>query len=206
MTAPSHVRFAQLCQASYDDATRAFLERGNVKVTRTEEAGAWVYYAARGTRIDHPSNVARDLDCRPKHYDGVGTLHAGFGDGALSVLELLAEAVAKEALPVWFGGHSLGAAIGLSAAAMLLARGLKLAGAVTFGCPRPVFWAPPLRGLPGPDYRRALDPVMEVPIGFSHFRPPPFDLGRIILGDILDPLHDHFIEGYIAALQIAGIP
>jgi hypothetical protein len=77
---------------------------------------------------------------------------------------------------------------------------------VTFGCPLLGFSTLPrvLDGHSGADYRHGPDPVTFVPEPFWHGRSPMTDLGRVPIGDLLDPLHDHFIETYIAALPEAA--
>lgn len=218
---PSHRRLAEIAAAAYDDAVPAVLERGDVKVTRTELAEG-VVFAHRGTRIRSLGDVTRDLDCALIERPRLGHLHAGFATGALSVLEDLAEAIGKEHLPVWLAAHSLGAAMAIDTAAELTLRGVRLAGAVTFGCPRPGFstLASVLRDLPGADYRHGNDPVTEVPFGFWHARPlTPLPVApetsrqatRSVFGFLAaleaeaeDDLHDHFISGYIAALPSDG--
>lgn len=198
--APSPKRCAEICAAAYDPAAPAVIERGDVKVIRRELPGL-VAYATRGTRITNLEDVRRDLDCLPVEYPGLGHLHDGFARGALLVLDELAAAIAGETLPVWLLGHSLGAAMALDQAAMLQLRSIAVAGAVTFGCPRPGFSTlrALLQDLPGWDFRHGDDPITEIPPGFWHARPTMVPLGRVAIGDILDPLHDHYEAGYIAA-------
>jgi len=219
--APSHRRLAEIAGAAYDPAVPAFLERGDVKVTRTVLEGA-VVFAHRGTRIRSSGDVTRDLDCVPIDRPGLGHLHAGFITGALAVLEDLDAAIRSETLPVWLASHSLGAAMAIDTAGELTLRGIKLAGAVTFGCPRPGFstLAAVLRDLPGADYRHGRDPVTEVPFGYWNARPlvplaAAADEDRRSVSSIWsyvasleaeceDELRDHFISGYIAALPAAA--
>ena len=198
-------RLAAIAQAAYDPAVPAFLERGDVKVTRTEEAGA-VVYAWRGTRIKHIDDILRDADCFPRFRPGLGHIHHGFLSGAEALEHELLAAMARERLPVVFNGHSLAAAMALIMTAIAILAGQRPAMTVTYGCPLLGFSTlrQLLDGHPGTDYRHGSDPVTFVPEPFWHARSPMTDLGRVSIGDLLDPLHDHFIETYIAALPEAA--
>jgi hypothetical protein len=90
----------------------------------------------RGTL--EPTNVVTDILIKPEDWEGVGKVHTGFRNALQVVWELIKEALAEVRFPVFFAGHSLGAALAtLSASRCLHDNGpVKPAALYTFGSPR----------------------------------------------------------------------
>ena len=152
--------------------------------------------AIPGTDPDCLADWLRDLDAVPVWRDGVGYCHRGFLDGALLVLPWLRGLPA----PLTLAGHSMGGAIAILAAALLRAADVPVAGVVTFGAPRAggAVVKHLLADIPVRQFRHAGDPVPEVPC-------LPGVLEHVVaLTEIgvasLDPLADHAVGGYVAAL------
>ena len=140
-----------------------------------------------------------DLKAWPTDDPVLGMCHAGFLDGA--------DRVFSEVLPVlgqtiYVTGHSLGAARAVIFAALCRKAGRPPAAVVGFGCPRPggSTLAGILEGTPIRLYRNGLDPVTEVPLGLLYRHPAPLiQIGNA--NSAHDPIQDHFIASYCAALR-----
>ena len=180
---------AALCAASY--VSPPTWQVADVRAVRTAEVVAFP-----GTDPGCVADWLRDLDAVPVWRDGVGYCHRGFLDGALLVLPWL------RGLPpgLTLTGHSMGGAIAILAAALLRAADVPVAGVVTFGAPRAggAVVKHLLADIPVRQFRHAGDPVPDVPClpgVLEHVRP----LTEISVGS-LDPLADHAVGGYVAAL------
>ena len=140
-----------------------------------------------------------DFKAWPADDPVLGMCHAGFLEGM--------DRVFSEVLPVlgqviYVTGHSLGAARALIFAALCRKAGRPPAALVGFGTPRVggSKLASILEGTPMRLYRNGLDPVTEVPLGLLYQHPvKPTQIGNADMAH--DPIKDHFIASYCAALR-----
>ena len=154
-----------------------------------------------GTDPECVADWLRDLDAVPVWRDGVGYCHRGFLDGALLVLPWLRGLQPGLTLT----GHSMGGAIAILAAALLRTGGVPVAGVVTFGAPRAggAVCQHLLRDVPVRQFRHAGDPVPDVPClpGVLEHVVALTEVGT----GTGDPLTDHAVGGYVAALAPAEV-
>ena len=148
--------------------------------------------ACQGTEPNNIGEWIRDLDALPVFREGLGYVHQGFIDGAEAIF-----ASVLAAKPRILTGHSLGGALALCLAALLVRAGANPALVVTFGAPRVGQGA--MRALLAPvvirEYRCGDDPVPLVPTFFSHMSVP------VSVGEpALDPIADHFLAAYRAGM------
>lgn len=190
----SDFELAGLAAGAY--AVPASYAAGDVAAVRTGNVVAF-----RGTRPDALADWLRDLDAVPVYDQVLGYCHRGFIDGARATLPLI---LADRAVPLLLVGHSLGGALALLTAALLLAERRPVLGVATFGAPRAAGGRlrAALMETTVRQYRHGDDPVTEVPflpLVFEH----PTQL--IAIGQpSVDPLTDHAISGYLAALAPAA--
>lgn len=104
-------------------STQGFLARGD----------GFAILAFRGTEPDDFRDLLRDVDTRPAVFPGTeARVHAGFLEALDEVWPTVAARLgAVDDVPVWYTGHSLGAALATLAAARI-----PPAGVATFGSPR----------------------------------------------------------------------
>ena len=210
--------YALACQRAYQDPpTHTF--GPVVRVLETHVAGRPALVVP-GTRPDHVADDLADLDVGPIDV-GVKTLvHAGFWRCASLAFP---EAVHYTLMagPLDLTGHSLGAAIAVDLATLLVMAGLPPRRVVGFGCPRTAIgtWQADLLRRAEIDvilYRHAADPVPLVPahadlcpgldrvlrwclpaVGDWHHAAPLTQIGP----DGVPDVEDHAMAAYIAALQ-----
>ncbi len=150
--------------------------------------------AVRGTTAD-PADWLRDLSALPERDPDLGWCHRGFLDGAraLSGAIMASGADLRGAILV---GHSMGGAIALLLAGMLIARNVPVRAVVAFGAPRCGSWKlrRVLRRIPLRLYRNGDDPVPDVPFLPGFYVHP---CALIAVGEpALDPIADHAIASY----------
>jgi triacylglycerol lipase len=102
--------------------------------------------AFRGTEPTNVRDFATDFDARQIPFEtkfqipGWGRIHEGWADGVAVVLGKVAEALKTHddgTRPLWITGHSLGGALAMVTAAVLVnMQNHRLAGVYTFGQPR----------------------------------------------------------------------
>jgi triacylglycerol lipase len=103
--------------------TQAFL-------VRRDGPPSFAALAFRGTEQD-PRDFMRDVEFRPVPFPGrAGMVHRGFLEGLQSVWPRISDALERLACPVFYAGHSLGAALATLAAATR-----SPAALYTFGSP-----------------------------------------------------------------------
>lgn len=146
---------------------------------------------------------ARDFICAAimdREDPQLGLCHAGFLDGARSVVGAVSAAVGHA--PYYLTGHSLGGALALGVGALMVCGGLPPNAIITFGAPRFGMdkFVAALLPIAVRQYRRGNDPVPGVP-----FDVPPFLRfmdARVPLIQIgvaqRDPFSCHAISGYCA--------
>lgn len=192
----SNVALCTASAAAYI-APATFIAAGDVHVVLSEIDGALVI-AFRGTEPDCLEDWLRDFDAIPMDGGPLGTCHRGFLSGAQAALpELLARLPADK--PLALTGHSLGGALAIAMTGLLVARGIVPLVCATFGAPcvGTDTLSRLIASIPGTRYRCGDDPVPLVP-------PYPYQQDRALthIGrPLLDPIADHMIARYAAALE-----
>jgi hypothetical protein len=170
----------------------------------TTESDSSVVIAFRGSVT--AEDWARDFICAPvvdRAHPQLGHCHAGFLDGAESILDEVNVAIGNKAVIV--SGHSLGGALALGVGALLVCAGKPPAAIVTFGAPRfgMAMFVKALAAVPVRQYRRGNDPVPGVPfdvpplLQFLDARDPLIAIGVAQR----DPFNCHSIAGYVADIS-----
>jgi hypothetical protein len=200
----AHRRLAEICQATYDPTVPAAFSYQDIKVTLTKDSNVLVS-AWRGTRILSLEDWARNLDPEHVYYGGLGLVPRGWLHGVLSVLEPWAAALESSSLDKENSGHSLGAVLAAQTSGIMALRNRLFLETTIFAPPK---WAdaPAIelyrQKIPGTSYRLDLDPVPEFGLG-EHERPLTHK-GVVELADVANPLRDHEIARYAAAMPVAG--
>jgi triacylglycerol lipase len=148
----------------------AFLNKSGTKCSvircATRDIPPSVIVVFRGTH--NLENWTSNLDTAPVAWDGPGLVHKGFRDAFNAVREPLDHLLTELSCPVYFTGHSLGAAL-----ATLAAVTYSPAAVYTFGSPmagNSAFTAA-LQGTPGYRIVNSSDIVTQLPppiLGFCH--------------------------------------
>ncbi len=135
----------------------------------------------------------------------LGPCHAGFLEGAESIVDQLANAINLR--PYIIAGHSLGGAEAIDEAALLICRGWPPPRAiVTFGAPR-VGMAPLVKFMAPYAVRQYVrgndlvptEPAYDAPLfEFVDTRWPGIPVGHVIGSSIPARLACHHIDGYVA--------
>lgn len=196
----SDAALAQLCAATYNDAPTLPVPYSGVDA-RLVVADGIAVVAFRGSTT--AEDWARDFVAFPissRDHPQLGPCHAGFLDGAQSILGEVEKAIGAKAFVIT--GHSLGGALALGTAGLLFCGGRAAAAVVTFGAPYfgMAKFVAAIASLPIRQYRRGNDPVPTVPFSF----PPLFDYRDardplIAIGQPQeDPFACHNIDGYVA--------
>ena len=155
--------------------------------------GEFDVIAFRGTQPDKIADWVRDLDIWPTWRRGLGMCHRGFVTGAESVLSDILHSFEGGRLVIT--GHSLGGALALAFAGLLVRSSHPVEAVVTFGSPRLGFGR--LQRLLSKttvrQYVDGNDLVPEVPRPYLHMRTP------IAVGTPLpDPFDAHAVARYAA--------
>lgn len=185
---------AAACAAAYCDPVT--WERDDAHVLLAESDGVHIV-AFRGTANARDWIV--DFDARPKLHPGLGWCHAGFLDDVLGVADQMRLDLAGARVIVT--GHSKGGAEALIFAGLLALAGQAPEAVVTFGAPRAGYatLGAVLDQVAVRQYRHGHDPVPSLPpemSGWRHVREPLLQIGQ----PSRDPISDHFIASYQAAL------
>ena len=166
---------------------------GDVHALFTVRRGLRVI-AVRGTTAD-PADWVRDLEIVPRWSSHLGFCHRGFLDGA-EELRRRSPLADQDFAGAVLTGHSMGGAIAILLAAVLITENICPRAVVTFGAPRcgswklrRTLWRVPLRL-----YRNGDDPVPAVPWLPGLYLHPR---ALMPIGEpALDPLADHAIAAY----------
>jgi hypothetical protein len=196
----SDLTFAQCCAATYDEPRTLPVPATGTDVRVSAVAGSLVV-AFRGSVS--AEDWARDFICAPvvDHEDPqLGLCHAGFLDGAESVVAAIAAAAGNN--KCYLTGHSLGGALALGVGALLACSGKSPEAIVTFGAPRygMAKFVAVLQPIAIRQYRRGNDPVPLMPfdvpplLEFRDAREPLIAIGVAQR----DPFACHAIAGYVA--------
>lgn len=189
----SDLALAGIASAAYDAAPD--WAAGDVHAITRSVGGARVI-ALRGTTGD-PRDWLRDLDMCPVFDRALGFCHAGFLHGARALWAKMVSPVTENAI---LTGHSMGGALALLLAGLAIGAGQTPGAVVAFGAPRAggARLARALGGVKLRLYRNGRDPVPDVPYLPRVYGQPT---ALIALGaPARDPLDDHFIAAYEAAL------
>jgi hypothetical protein len=204
----SDLTFAQCCAATYDEPPTLPVPATGTDV-RISAVADGIVVAFRGSVT--AEDWARDFICAPvmdREDPQLGLCHAGFLDGAASVVAAIAAAVGSN--KCYLTGHSLGGALALGVGALLICSGKSPEAIVTFGAPRygMAKFVAALQPIAIRQYRRGNDPVPLVPfdvpplLEFQNARDPLIAIGEAQH----DPFACHAIDGYLAdvAKYLAG--
>lgn len=132
------IELAHHALACYTDIPSASVKDVEVCISHNSQG---VVIAFPGTQINIGDghlelDAFRDLRCFPWWSRELsGFCHAGFLKGARDILPAVRETVAGEKGSVQLTGHSLGGAIAIVVAALLVRLGLRVDGVTTFGAP-----------------------------------------------------------------------
>ena len=191
-----------LCSAAQSaySTPATFIAGGDVHAVVTDHDGLTVV-AFRGTVPTSWDDWFRDFAAWPyriAEHPHLGLCHEGFLRGAVDILPQLTS-VLSAAKPFVLTGHSLGGALAIAAAALLVDGGLSPAHLTTFGAPRVgMALGPLLAQIEGRRFRHGDDPVPEVP-SWPYLTDRPW---TAIGSPALNPIDDHEISGYAAALSV----
>ena len=199
----SDLACAQFCAATYNQPPTLPVPATGTDLRISALADGFVV-AFRGSVT--AEDWARDFICAPvvdRQDPQLGSCHAGFLDGAESVIAAIAAAVGNRQFCLT--GHSLGGALALGAGALLSCSGKPPAAIVTFGAPRfgMAKFVAALAPIAVRQYRRGNDPVPFVPfdvppfLQFLNARDPLIAIGAARR----DPFACHAIEGYVADVE-----
>jgi triacylglycerol lipase len=194
---------AQFCAATYNQPPTLPVPATGTDVRISTVADGLVV-AFRGSVT--AEDWARDFICAPivdRQDPQLGSCHAGFLDGAESVVAAITGAVGSGQF--YLTGHSLGGALALGAGALLVCAGKSPVAIVTFGAPRfgMAKFVAALQPVAVRQYRRGNDPVPLVPfdvlplLRFLNARDPLIAIGEAQR----DPFACHAIEGYVADVE-----
>jgi hypothetical protein len=205
MPDPSLAFDADLCAlalAAY--ATPAtFIAAGDVHAVVTQRLGTTVI-AFRGTVPTSWEDWFRDFAAWPDrvtNHTSLGRCHDGFITGAEAILQQL-RGILSPSRPFALTGHSLGGALAIATGALLVDCGLVPTRLTTFGAPRVgMSLTGILARVEGRRFRHGDDPVPEVPSW-----PYQNDRSWTRIGEpTVNPIDDHMIAGYLAALVPAPV-
>lgn len=197
---------AALCgmaQAAY--ATPAtFIAGGDVHAVVSRGLGPTII-AFRGTVPTSWGDWFRDFAAWPDrvtNHPSLGLCHDGFITGAEAILQQL-RGILSPSQPFALTGHSLGGALAIATGALLVDCGLVPSRLTTFGAPRVGMSLNKVLGnVDGRRFRHGDDPVPEVPSW-----PYLNDRGWTRIGEpAVNPIDDHRIAGYVAALAPVLVP
>jgi len=194
---PIDLALCGLAQAAYSTPA-TFVAGGDVHAAVSDHDGLTVI-SFRGTVPEDWEDWFRDLAAWPRRdHPRLGPCHDGFLSGAEAILPQLAP-VLTPSRPFALTGHSLGGALAIATAALLIDNGLTPARLTTFGAPRVgMALGPLLAPIPGCRFRHGDDPVPEVP-SWPYLNDRPWTtIGR----PSPIPIDDHMIAGYLAALSV----
>jgi predicted lipase len=198
----SDLECVRACAATYTQPPTLPVPASGATVRITTAAdGATAIVAFRGSVT--VQDWLRDFFFAPvrvRDHPQLGRCHAGFLDDAESIVDTVAAAV--RARPFVLTGHSLGGALAVGVAGLLLCAGIAPDGVVTFGAPRfgMARFAALLKPCAVRQYVRGNDPVPTVPFDvppeweFLDSREPPICIGKAQA----DRFACHHIEGYVA--------
>jgi hypothetical protein len=137
------------------------------------------------------------VDHEATNHPTLGFIHSGFLAGALALTPQIAMAVAGK--PYALTGHSLGGALALVVAGLLVDAGHAPERVATFGAPKVGFssFVEALKDVPIAQYRRGNDIVPLVPFWLPNF---PYEHARLPLIRVgvpqANPAQCHHIGGY----------
>jgi len=145
-------------------------------------------------------DVLRDMFFLPWYNKKVGWGHAGFMCGAAGAYEKGLYGLLRRGIPVAVVGHSLGGAMALVVARMLLSDGFSVTDVVTFGAPKTFLWNTAnkskkvfrKKGVNCRQYVNEGDPVACLPpfwLGFKH-------INEVELKSRKMGLEAHYLENY----------
>lgn len=207
---------AGLRQEAFFNDTRTSTQ---VMLVRSVGSTPFAVLVFRGTEQD-PRDFIKDIKLPLVSFGpDCGKVHEGFREALNSVWEPIAEAISKLEIPLFFTGHSLGAALATLAAAChppsaLYTFGSPLVGDSAFG--RKLSKVPVFRMVDG------IDAVTEVPseaLGYCHvgelhrltgetvspeFLQHPLDWFRALLGSS-QLLADHAPINYVERLESSAV-
>jgi len=187
---------AELSDAAY--TAPATWETGNAHAVLTVVEDR-PFLAFRGTDPRKLVDVLRDVAVLAFDDPLLGPVHGGFYADVAQLAWRVTPALMRAGTPdLIVTGHSKGGGEALIFAGMLAAVGLPPRCVITFGSPRVggAKLAALLASVPGEEYRHGDDPVPLLPPGFIH----PYPLIALASPATIDPLADHAIAGYRAAL------
>ena len=177
--------------------------RGDVCAIRRDLDDRTTAVAFRGTA--DAQDALRDARAWPAYDPWLGWCHSGFLSGARSVVGQIATDLTGRRVVLC--GHSLGGALALLVGALFVVQHRNPTAIVTFGAPRAGFkrYANTLRMTAVRQYRLGDDPVTDVPWLLGLYRHPR-PLRQLAAPWAIDPLEDHHVLRYVAAMKALRTP
>lgn len=194
--------YAALCRDAYTSAPDIAVGDIVRAIVRPTPGGRCV--AFQGTHTPH--QVLADLDVGPQEISGLGHVHRGFWQAMLSAA--IQVDVANAGHRLILTGHSLGGALAIALCVHRALMGKPPAAIITFGAPHVGIGSALGAVLDGAGvhrqfYRNGIDCVPElpphIPLIARWQHPGPL----IAVGHPGDPVEDHEITRYCAALDAA---
>jgi hypothetical protein len=162
-----------------------------------------IIIAFRGSIVPHDwaldFQAVPAVDRETAQHPALGRMHRGFLLGAQTLIPQVALAVQGKRYALT--GHSLGGALALVVAGLLVDDGNPPQRVTTFGAPKCGFaqFVAALEKVPIAQYRRGNDPVPLLPCWLPQF---PYEHPRLPLIRVgvpaINPFQCHHVEGYVA--------
>lgn len=197
----THTELALLCDRAYVELTGVSADLEYLVQPRDNT----LYVAVRGTEVGLISDwgildMIRNIRFLPWYTETTGWCHSGFLRGAIGLSRMLDRTLPRD-YPLIMTGHSLGAAVAVLAAQLLVSNGRTVEEVVLFGCPRIYAFGYPTLPFPAASYRNGGDVICLMPRMYQHAVP------QVVINPRkgIPRISDHKILRYADALKNIGL-